>query len=244
MSEPGSKIILVIDDARIVQKSAAAFFEKLNFEVLVAPNGYEGLKIALASRPDLILLDIMMPRLDGLKTLQVLKSNEATKEIPVVVMTAHTDRINILSAAKLGAAAVITKPLSEEILLEKVRGILGDKVLQEAVSGNKSGSEDPFGVKGPEYAEALRPMVEEFLKYVSNLTDELAIAIRNRDIDRIKQITHDIRGTGGSFGYDDATALAVSLYEAVSVGSSDQAALVDWKESEDLLLQLKDRLKE
>ncbi|MCL5021051.1 MAG: Hpt domain-containing protein, partial [Bacteroidetes bacterium] len=142
-----------------------------------------------------------------------------------------------------GAAAVVTKPLSEEVLLEKVRKIFGDKFIREMIPNDHSGAANPFGVNEEEYSEALRPMVEEFLKYFSELVDELSMAVRDRDVESIKRITHDIKGTSGSFGYDDATALAVKLCEAVSPDSSSTVAFADWNKSEDLLLQLRNKVK-
>lgn len=234
---------LIVDDARIVQRIAGDFLKKLKFEVLLAPNGYEGLKIAMASKPDLILLDIMMPRLDGLKTLQVLKSNELTKSIPVIVMTAHSDRINVLSAAKLGAEAVLTKPLSEGGLMEKIGRVFGDEFIRKSISSDPRLKENPFGVNEEEYADTLRPLVEDFMKYFSDLVDELSIAVRDKDVSSIKRITHDIKGTVGPFGYDDASRLATRLCEVVSANTTDGNSSANWEEGRYLLLQLKNRLK-
>ncbi len=237
MAEQQPRTVLVIDDAKIVQRFAEEFFKRLKFDVYVESDGYEGVKLALASKPDLILLDIMMPRLDGFKTLQVIKSNDLTKNIPVVVMTAYSDRINIVSAAKLGAIAVITKPLTEEILFGKLRQIFGEKFVQSVIPQDPKSKENPFGVNEQEYGDAVRGMVEEFVKYYREQVDDLERAIYGKDIDTIRRITHNIRGTGGSFGYDDATTLATRLNEVVHSSS------VNWQEAEELLVQLKNRMK-
>lgn len=230
------KTVLVIDDQKIVLKFTEEFFRRLNFDVHLASDGYEGLKIALSSVPDLILLDIMMPRLDGFKTLQVLKSNELTKNIPAIVMTGYSDRINVLSAGKLGAFAVITKPLTEEILFEKLRELFGERFVQSIIPQDPKEMENPFGVNQEEYDSLVRGMVEEFLKYYSEQVAELEQAIHEKDIDAIRKITHAIKGTGGSFGYDEATTLAVQLNEVVHASS------INWNEAEELLVRLKNRL--
>jgi len=236
MVELCRKTVLVIDDDKMIQRYAEEFFKKLKFTFYAASDGYEGLKIALSSKPDLILLDIMMPRLDGFKTLQVIKSNDLTKNIPVVVMTAYSDRINVVSAGKLGAIAVITKPLTEEIFFEKLKQIFGEKFVQSVIPRDPKSTENPFGVKEEEYNDFVRSMVEEFFKYYSDQIVELEKAIHERNIDTIRRITHSIRGTGGSFGYGETTALAIKLNEMIHVSP------INWNEAEELLVMLKNKL--
>lgn len=237
MPEAVHKTVLVIDDTRMVQRFAGNFFERMKIGVFTASDGYEGLQIALSSKPDLIFLDLMMPRLDGFKTLQVIKSNELTKRIPVIVMTGYTDRINVVSAGKLGATAIITKPLTEEVLLQKVKDVFGEKFVDTLIPKDPRAKENPFGVKEEEYMDVVRTMVQDFVKYFSEEVDQLETAVRNEDVETIRRITHNIRGTGGSFGYDEATTLATRLNETV------HASRVNWREAQELLLQLKNRLK-
>lgn len=236
MAEQHHKTVLIVDDAKIVQRFAEEFFKRLKFNVHVAPDGYDGLKMALSSKPDLILLDIMMPRLDGFKTLQVIKSNELTKDVPVIVMTAYSERINVVSAAKLGASSVITKPLTEEILFEKLREIFGEEFVSSIIPKDPQSKENPFGVNEVEYDDFVRAMVEEFLKYYREQVAELEDAVNSQDVDTIRKITHNIKGTGGAFGYDEATTLATRLNDVV------HASTVNWGEARELLVQLKNRL--
>lgn len=237
MGETPRKTILIIDDTKFVQRFAEDVFRRLDIGVLLASDGYEGLQAAISSRPDLIFLDLMMPRLDGFKTLQVIKSNEITKNIPVIVMTAYSDRINVVSAGKLGAVAVITKPLTEEVLHQKLAQIFGDRFVERAIMRDPKAKENPFGVGEDEYSDVVRNMVEDFVRYFGKQVDRLESAVHDRDAVTIRDITHDIRGTGGSFGYDEATTLATRLNETVN------ASPVNWGEAEELLIQLKNRLK-
>lgn len=169
MTEFQPKSVLIIDDTKIAAQFVEAFFKRLKFNVQVASDGYEGLRIALSSKPDLILLDIMMPRLDGFKTLQVIKSNELTKDIPVIVMTAYSDKVNVVSASRLGALTVVTKPLTEGILFDKVRQIFGEEYVK-SLSAHVEDKVNPFGVNEEEYDNVVRGMVEEFLKYYAEQT--------------------------------------------------------------------------
>ena len=237
MPEMTQKNVLIIDDTKIVQRFAEDFFKRMNMTVTLASDGYEGVQIALSSRPDVIFLDLMMPRLDGFKTLQIIKSNNLTKDVPVIVMTGYSDRINVISAGKLGAASVITKPLSEEILLKKLQQVFGKDFVTSIIPRDPKAKENPFGVKEEEYSDVVRSMVEEFVKYFGEQVDDLEKAVHQKDVDTIRRITHNIRGTGGSFGYDEATTLATRLNESVHLSP------VNWEDVEELLLQLKNRLK-
>ncbi len=242
MAEDQKKSVLIIEDTKVVQRFAEDCFRRLKLNVFVASDGYEGLQIALSSRPDLIFLDLMMPRLDGFKTLQVLKSNELTKSIPVVVMTAYSDRINVVSATKLGATSVITKPLTEEVLLQKLKQTFGDEFVKSIITRDpemdldRNEKENPFGVNEDEYRDFVRGMVEEFVKYFEEQVGQLDDAVRNEDVETIRKITHNIGGTGGTFGYDEATTLATRLNKTVHTSP------VDWWEAKRILDQLKNRL--
>lgn len=237
MAKIPQKKVLVIDDTRMVLRFTESFLKKLNIAVYLAADGYDGLQLALSLKPDLIFLDLMMPRLDGFKTLQVIKSNELTSQIPVIVMTAYSERINVVSASKLGATAVITKPLSEQIVLEKLKQVFGEDYVRSIIPRDTRAMENPFGVTLEEYSDVVRTMVEEFVKYFGDQVDQLENAVHNQDVDAVRMITHNICGTGGSFGYDDATTLATKLNETV------HASPVNWEEAQELLGQLKNRLK-
>jgi CheY-like chemotaxis protein/HPt (histidine-containing phosphotransfer) domain-containing protein len=237
MPDAPAKSVLVIDDTKLVLRFAEDVFRRLRLSVFLASDGYEGLQVALSSRIDLVFLDLMMPRLDGFKTLQVMKSNELTKNIPVVVMTGYSDRINVVSARKLGAAAVITKPLTEEVLLQKLKHVFGDKFVKSIIPSDPKAKENPFGVNEDEYSNIVGGMVADFVKYFGEQVEQLETAVRAEDVETIRKITHDIRGTGGSFGYDEATTLATRLNETV------HAARINWQDARELVVQLKNRLK-
>ena len=236
MAEPAKRAVLVIDDDKMVQRYAEEFFRGLKFTFYSACDGYEGLKLALSFKPDLILLDIMMPRLDGIKTLQVIKANELTKDIPVVVITAYSDRINVVSAGKLGATAVITKPLTDKIFFDKLKQIFGDKFVRSVIPRDPKETDNPFGVKEDEYNDVVSGMVEEFLNYYSELVNNLEKAVAEKNVDVIRKITHNICGSGGSFGYGEATALAIRLNDLV------HASPIEWNEAEEILIMLKNKL--
>ena len=125
------KKILLIENERDIQtlvKIALEFTGK--HDVLVADNGYAGLALADSERPDLILLDVMMPELDGFETLKRLRDRETTRTIPVIFLTARAQKPEIEKGLKMGAIGYITKPFQAMQLHEQIEACL------VAASGN------------------------------------------------------------------------------------------------------------
>src|SRR5262249_31575754 len=113
--------ILHIDDSRWVRIPVSVILRRhFGMRVLEASSGPEGIKIAQAEQPDLIILDVMMPQVDGFQTLADLKNNVRTKDIAVLMCSArdHTRDVNI--AIRLGALGYIAKPIDETELITKV----------------------------------------------------------------------------------------------------------------------------
>jgi twitching motility two-component system response regulator PilH len=90
----------------------------------MAESGQEALRLAMQEQPDIILLDIMMPRMDGYEVIRRLKSDEKTRDIPVVMLTAKSNPVDRQRSRELGAAAYIAKPFMLEELRGTVRGIV------------------------------------------------------------------------------------------------------------------------
>lgn len=121
------KKILIIEDEAIIIKSVSYFLVNAGFEVLFALNPEEGIKKAIQEQPDLILLDIVMPGLNGYQVLGQLKKNSATTHIPVIILSALSRESDILEGLDRGATDYLTKPFSPEILLSKIKKVLTKK---------------------------------------------------------------------------------------------------------------------
>ena len=123
-----SPLILIVDDESDLLGSYKTKFERSGFRVLTASNGEEGVAAAIANHPDLILMDVKMPVMDGVAAQQKLNENPATKDIKVVFLTAFSDpsRINLdeTLAKTNGALDFIKKGSSLDDLVAKVRGYL------------------------------------------------------------------------------------------------------------------------
>jgi len=118
--------ILIVDDDPIIVRLLTHFLSKSNYEVRSVTEGMEGLKIAFAEKPDLILLDVMMPGMDGFRFLELLKKGKRFANVPVLMISALVEEDQVLRALEAGATDYIVKPFSSRIVLAKVHKALKD----------------------------------------------------------------------------------------------------------------------
>lgn len=120
-----NKRILIIDDEPgICQVVQVAFKVITQWEVLVANSAQAGMAIATAEQPDAILLDVMMPEVDGLSTVEMMQANPTIQHIPIILLTAKAQAKDREKFAQLPIAGVITKPFKAPTLVNQVRAIL------------------------------------------------------------------------------------------------------------------------
>jgi serine phosphatase RsbU (regulator of sigma subunit) len=129
-TETSQDVLLIVDDMPDNIRVLSNFLEENGFQVLIAQNGKRAIKKAEYAHPDLILLDVMMPEMDGFEACQILKSKDSTKEIPIIFMTALADTIEKVKGFELGAADYITKPIQQEEVLVRVNAHLNVYKLQ------------------------------------------------------------------------------------------------------------------
>ena len=128
MTELNTKVILCIEDEQEMIDLMRLILSRRGFEILGANGGKEGLEIIRKNHPDLVLLDLMMPEMDGWEVYQQMKADETTKDIPVIVVTAKAqsiDKVLGLHIAKVDD--YIAKPFSPQELLASVDSVLGRK---------------------------------------------------------------------------------------------------------------------
>jgi two-component system cell cycle response regulator len=130
--------ILTVDDSKTVRIIVRKAFKPYDCEILEAANGVEGLAVAAKEMPDLILLDITMPVMDGVEMLTKLKSDAQLKGIPVMMLTAEGGRDHVLKIAKIGVRDYIVKPFKEEVLIEKAGRMIELKPLSDAPTKARS----------------------------------------------------------------------------------------------------------
>ncbi len=117
------KTILIADDEPVVRLAVSRMLDK-DYCVLEAADGEEAIDIAKEQKPALIFMDLMMPKLDGYAACLSIKTDQATKGIPVVILTAIGHELNRRFAEEMGADGYITKPFTRESLLEEMRRLL------------------------------------------------------------------------------------------------------------------------
>jgi two-component system cell cycle response regulator len=130
--------ILTVDDSKTVRIIVKKAFKSFDCEILEAANGVEGLAVASKEMPDLILLDVTMPVMDGVEMLTKLKADAALKTIPVMMLTAEGGRDHVLKIAKIGVRDYLVKPFKEDILIEKAGRVIDLKPLSETPLKAKS----------------------------------------------------------------------------------------------------------
>ena len=118
------RTVLLIDDESNARKVTKLLLEREGFRVLTAATGDEGLILAKVERPDVILLDVMMPKMNGYETLKRLRDDQDTAEVPVIMVTARGTEHDIATAFRLGAVSHIEKPYETQDLLNKISAAL------------------------------------------------------------------------------------------------------------------------
>ena len=116
--------ILVVDDEEDIRELVSYALRRESYEVLTAPDGETALARAKERRPDLIILDLMLPGIDGIEVCRRLREDQATKGIPVIMLTAKVEESDVVIGLGVGADDYVTKPFSPRILLARVRTVL------------------------------------------------------------------------------------------------------------------------
>ena len=121
MSQPR---ILIVEDERGLVQSLTWYFNREGYETHSANEGNEGLRKAQTLIPDVVLLDIMLPGLDGLSICRELRAGDRTKLIPIILITAKSEETDQLAGYNMGADDYVTKPFSNKVLLQKIKVLL------------------------------------------------------------------------------------------------------------------------
>lgn len=205
--------ILVVDDSDVIRHALKSFFEDYNLEVLTCTDGLEGLQKAAEFTPNLIFLDLMMPNFDGLKMLQVIKVLDNLRHIPIIVISANTDRRNVLAAVEAGAERVLSKPLQKEMIIKYVNEILGSETLSK--------SKKKKIISDNEKSDIQKTLVKFFLNSFPDKKKRIEECLNAKNKDMLKMVVHEIRGNGGTIGYQALTALSGEVEDKLAQGDFD-----------------------
>lgn len=167
MSKP--QRVLVTEDDLFCSVLVRDILEDKGYEVVQATDGLEALAEVARTPPDLILLDITMPRLDGKETCRRLKANPQTREIPVVILSANSSNQDIQDCFELGAADYLIKPVEPSRLIKKVEAALRKAAFAQKLERHEA---DPGGLRQladrREQLARLRTELSQFLGYVEH----------------------------------------------------------------------------
>ena len=156
-------LILVVDDSPESRDILQARLSAHNYEVLTAPDGEVGLTVAREQMPDLILLDIMMPKMDGIEVCGNLRADSSIPFIPIIMVTAKADSKDVVAGLEAGADEYLTKPVDHRALIARVKSMLRIKELHDTVLEQKGQLEEQ-SMQLAEWNSTLERRVEEQLK--------------------------------------------------------------------------------
>jgi DNA-binding response OmpR family regulator len=125
-AEKDTKRILIVDDVESIVMTVKIFLERHGYEVITANDGQEGFEKAKTEKPDLIILDLMLPRMHGYKVCGLLKKDTMYAKTPIILYTAKAQEEDVKLGQEVGADAYIIKPFEPETLLAKIKELLKD----------------------------------------------------------------------------------------------------------------------
>ncbi len=228
---PSKTKILVVDDSDVIQNSLKYFFEDFDFDVITSSDGLDGIQKTAENKPDLIILDLMMPNFDGIKMLQVKKVLKDIQNIPVLVISANTARSNVLAALEAGADRVISKPINNDELMKNVNELLG---------GNNFSNNNSISFSSEDKSEIKNKLAEFFVESFQMKKEMIKTALREKNENLLRMTVHEIKGAGGTIGYPELTDLSSLVLE------KDYSNQSDWLFAEikcNQILQLVDQIK-
>ncbi len=158
--------ILLIDDEESIRESLKIFLSGMNYDVIVASNGYEGIEGMNRQNPDLIITDLKLPDIDGLEVLRLVK--ESDKNIPCIIMTAYEDMDSTIKAMQLGAYDYIEKPIETPKFKALIKRSLESKNLSERLAVAIEEDYEKYDIKNKSIGKS--PQMKEIIKIVGQVS--------------------------------------------------------------------------
>ena len=198
LEETGGPKILIVDDTPANIDVLDLFLEKEGYKISIAQSGESALDLADRISPDLILLDVMMPGIDGFETCRRLKSNDKTSDIPIIFITARNESADIIKGFSLGGVDYITKPFSQEEVCARVHLHLKLKTLMAALETKNQKLADLNDLKNKFLGMASHDLrnpistIQGFSKILLDHGETLAEDTKKEFLQSIHKVSHDM----------------------------------------------------
>lgn len=229
--------ILVVDDSDFLREAIKKFLEDYECDVLVSPDGVNGIQTIVETRPELIFLDLLLPSINGIDLLKVIKMFDETKNIPVIVITGSKDAFLIKQCIDLGVQKILNKPLTRKGIFNAVEEVFGDQILSRVKlkkligepDKKKKDKDDETEIKRPVNPNQIkRDLVKFFIKTIDQKKAEIIEALEVKDGPKLRDVIHQLKGAGGTIGYPRLTLLGDHLERKIRDKMND----VEWREVE------------
>lgn len=200
-----SEVILIVDDTPDNLLVLFSYLEKQGYKVLLAENGETALQIAQTQAPDLILLDVLMPDIDGFETCRRLKAKSTTREIPIIFLTALSETVNKVQGFKLGGVDYITKPSEQEEVLVRIQTHLSLQKMRHTLAKQNKDLQQALDFEGlvRRVTDKLRDSLEE-KQILETATRELAEVL---DLSSCQIELYDSEATTATITYEHSVTL-------------------------------------
>lgn len=193
-----SPTILIVDDNSNNVKIIAITLRAFNYKLVIATNGQSGIDMVEKTRPDLVLMDVMMPGMDGYETCERIKSKKENENIPVIFLTALSEKANIIRGFEAGGVDYITKPFNKEELISRVKTHLELKFTRDELQKNSNYLQSLNAVKDRMFSvighDLRSPLgsVKMTLEYLSETVEETSTEELKSTIDLLQKTTDEV----------------------------------------------------
>lgn len=202
MARKKTPLILIVDDSDLTRASLTRLFEEYNCKTESCEDGLYGIQKAISHKPDIIILDILMPNLDGIKTLQIKKVIDELKNIPVIILSGNVNKSNMLAAMENGADKVLIKPFNINELINAVSGLLGFE-LEHKISSDVQ----TINFQDSIVSDLQKIFIESFPSQKKIIVDSVSM----RDKNKLRVIFHQLKGVGKTVGLPQVSDICRNL---------------------------------
>jgi len=193
-----SPTILIVDDNSNNVKIIAITLRAFNYKLVIATNGQSAIEMVEKTRPDLVLMDVMMPGMDGYETCEKIKAKKVNENIPVIFLTALSEKANIIRGFEVGGVDYITKPFNKEELISRVKTHLELKFTRDELQKNSNYLQSLNAVKDRMFSvighDLRSPLgsVKMTLEYLSETIEETSTEELKSTIDLLQKTTDEV----------------------------------------------------